>query len=317
MKKVLTMILCVALLYSVTGCSKAEKEYSDTGYYFNTIIKISVNHSEGEALLTKCFSLCADYEKIFSRTDEDSELYKLNHRNTDSVKVSDELAELIALGLEYGQISGGVFDITVAPLSDLWDFTAEEPKVPADADIQKALEKVDDSKVHVEGNTITFDSPDTMIDLGAIVKGWAADQLKSSLVKAGVTSGMIDLGGNVLAIGTHPDGSPWKVGIQKPFAQRNETLTGVETIDKSVVSSGTYERFFEQDGKHYHHILDPRTGYPVETDLSQVTIISEQSVLGDLYSTICMLEGYEAASKLVDSTSGLEAIYVSKDGKLL
>lgn len=317
MKKVLTLVLCVALLYSVTGCSKAEEEYSKTGYYFNTIIKISVNHNEGEALLQKCFSLCADYEKIFSRTDEDSELYKLNHRSTDRVEVSDELAELIALGLEYGQVSGGAFDITIAPLSDLWDFTAEEPKVPEEADIQSALAKVDDSKVHLKGNTVIFDNADTMIDLGAIVKGWAADQLKAWLEGEGVTSGMIDLGGNVLAIGAHPDGSPWKVGIQKPFAQRNEILTGVETIDKSVVSSGTYERFFEQDGKRYHHILDPRTGYPVDTDLSQVTIISEQSVLGDLYSTISMLMGYEAASKLADNTEGIEAIYVSKDGKLI
>lgn len=323
MKRLLIVLMgAVLVLTSLTGCRSARKNseetiVSDTGFYFDTVISIQVNHEKGEALLRECFSLCAQYEKIFSRTDSSSELYALNHRSGNEVSVSQPLAELISLGLEYGKLSEGVFDITIAPLSDLWDFQAENPEIPSKKDIRKALEKVDYRKVHVTGNEVRFDSKDTMIDLGAIVKGWAADRMKEYLISQGVESAMIDLGGNVLAIGSKRDGMSWKVGIQKPFAQRGETITVVEAKDCSVVSSGTYERHFEKDGRNYHHILDPATGYPVETDLSQATIISSQSVLGDLYSTICMLKGYEQGKSFVEEADGVEAILVDSKGSLL
>lgn len=322
MKKMLTVLMGIVLALSLAGCQKTHKSseeavVSDTGFYFDTVVSVQVNHEKGETLLKECFSLCAEYEKIFSRTDSSSELYRLNHRDSSQVTVSQPLADLIRLGLEYGDISGGAFDITVAPLSNLWNFKEEDPVIPDEADIQKALQKVDYRKVHIKDNQVIFDSEDTMIDLGGIVKGWAADQMKRYLVSQGVESALIDLGGNVLTIGKKSDGTPWQVGIQKPFAQRGETITVLDADNCSVVSSGTYERHFEKNGENYHHIIDPATGYPAKTNLSQATIVSSQSVLGDLYSTICILKGYDQGKALVDAAEDITAIFVSGDGALL
>lgn len=322
MKKMLTVLMGIVLALALAGCQKTHKSseeavVSDTGFYFDTVVSVQVNHEKGETLLKECFSLCAEYEKIFSRTDSSSELYRLNHRDSSQVTVSQPLADLIRLGLEYGDISGGAFDITVAPLSDLWNFKEEDPVIPDEANIQKALQKVDYRKVHIKDNQVIFDSEDTMIDLGGIVKGWAADQMKRYLVSQGVESALIDLGGNVLTIGKKSDGTPWQVGIQKPFAQRGETITVLDADNCSVVSSGTYERHFEKNGENYHHIIDPATGYPAKTNLSQATIVSSQSVLGDLYSTICILKGYDQGKALVDAAEDITAIFVSGDGALL
>ena len=147
-----------------------------------------------------------------------------------------------------------------------------------------------------------------MIDLGALVKGYAADALAAYLKENGVTSGLVNLGGNVLAIGAKPDGSPWKVGIRKPFD--DGIIDMVEVQDQSVVTSGVYERCFEKDGVLYHHILDPETGYPVMNSLWGVTIISDSSLTGDALSTVCMLIGKEAAADLIERTDGVRAVFV-------
>jgi thiamine biosynthesis lipoprotein len=254
----------------------------------------------------------------------------------------------VQTGLDYYDLSGGKFDITIAPLSDLWDFKSGDAIVPEEAAIQSALRKVDASAVHVrwdsgsgkdqaeeeagdmpemetepeikpdpepeaypgeEGKAVLyFDNPDTMIDLGALVKGYAADRLSAYLKKEGVTSGLINLGGNVLAIGPKPDGSAWKIGIQKPFD--TGIVDTVEVADQSVVSSGVYERCFEKDGKLYHHILDPTTGYPAETGLWGVSIISDSSLTGDALSTTCLLLGIDEASELIRPMDGVRAIFV-------
>lgn len=310
----------VAVLCLLAGCStQAEPEkYEKTTLYFDTVITISFYaQGDGDALMERCLQMCDAFEKTFSRTDENSELYAVNHRTQNRVEVSSGIAELVGVGLEYYEKTGGKFDITVAPLSDLWDFKSEDAHVPKEQDIQEALKKVDASKVHVEGNTLVFDSPDTMIDLGALVKGYAADALKTYLTGAGVQSGLINLGGNVLAIGAKPDGSSWRIGIQKPFADYSETATVVEVEDQTVVSSGIYERCFEEDGKIYHHILDPDTGYPVENDIEGVSVICSSSLMGDALSTSCLAVGTQDAQELIARTEGAEAVFVLKNGELL
>lgn len=295
------MFLVLFLMTSCAGEKESKTEMcSRSGFYFDTNITIKVYDEQGEALLKKCFSLCNELEHTFSRTLEDSELYQVNHRTSDEVEISDHLASVIALGLEYGEKTDGAFDITICPVADLWDFKSENSQVPAQEDIDTALEKVDYRKVHLDGNTLTFDSEDTMIDLGAIAKGYAADQIKELLLGEGVESAVINLGGNVQTIGSKPDGTPWNVGIQKPFSPSGETLTVVEVADQSVVCTGTYERYFELDGVKYHHVLNPKTGYPVETDLDQITIVCDNSALADVLSTSCLLLGEEQASVLLE-----------------
>jgi thiamine biosynthesis lipoprotein len=318
----IALAACIVVLYMLSGCM-GKKAVSQSGFYFDTFISVSIEDRkyqegmESEELLEGCFSICGELEDTFSRTDEKSELYQINHRGEDTVTVSDEMAYVVGEGLKYYELSGGVFDITVAPVLELWDFKDKEGVIPEEGDIQRAVSKVDASGIHLEGNQLTFDRKDTQIDLGALVKGYGADRLKEYLMEQGVESGIINLGGNVLTIGNNLEGKPWKVGIQKPFYQRETTIATISVDGKSVVSSGIYERYFEKDGVKYHHILDPRTGYPVQNGLWQVTIISENSLEGDALSTICMLLGEARARKLLAGLDGVEGKFVLDGGKLV
>lgn len=170
--------------------------------------------------------------------------------------------------------------------------------------------------VELTGNRLRFKKEGMGIELGAVAKGYIADKVKEYLVSEGVKSAVIDLGGNVLCIGEKPDGEPFKIGIQKPFADRSETVAAVEIAGRSVVSSGVYERYFEKDGKQYHHILDPSTGYPYENGLVAVTVLSEQSVDGDGLSTACFALGLEKGLKLIEQTPDTEAVFITEDGEM-
>lgn len=325
-----SLILCSAVL---SGCSAQTKSgentaadsrepISATAIKLNTAVTVTIYDSKDRDLLTKCMNLCDKYEKVFSRTSADSELYKLNHRKLtpvegteDTYQVSDDLAELISEGLDYSELSKGAFDIAIEPLTSLWDFTAEDPQVPEDSLIQAALPKCDYHNISVDKdkNEITLKTDDTAIELGAIAKGYIADRLKDYLISQNVKSAIINLGGNVLCIGGKPDNSAFKIGIQKPFADRSETIAVMDIRDKSVVSSGIYERCFEQDGILYHHLLNPKTGYPYDNGLIAVTIISDKSVDGDALSTTCFALGLEDGMKLAESLDDVQAFFVTSD----
>ena len=338
-----TVLVCPMLLF--TGCENiTDADTSTTGnepisissIKLNTAVQITIYDSQDKALLDDCLALCDKYELIFSRTNEKSELYKLNHRKDTSDKdtntdrqttpypvsgtadtwhISEDLAALLSEGLDITRESDGAFDIAIAPLTSLWDFTAEDPKVPDDAAIQKALPLCSSDGVTIDGQDITLPSDDIQFDVGAIAKGYIADRMKDLLVKKGVKSAIINLGGNVLCIGSKPDGTPFKVGIQKPFADRNETEAVMDITGKSVVSSGIYERCFKQGGKLYHHILNPQTGYPYENGLISVTIISDQSVDGDALSTTCFALGLEDGLKFAEK-KGVQAVFITEDYEL-
>lgn len=314
---------CTALTFS--GCGLNEKhaevkkqedrqEASGTGVYFDTVVDIRVFGEDAEELLQGCFALCEEAELTLSAHKEGSELYRLNHRNSESAEVSEELAVCISRGLEYAEMSEGKFDITILPLRELWDFEAEDAAVPEQKDIDEALAKVDYRKVHVDGTTVTFDDPETQIDLGGIAKGYISGKLKQYLAGEGCTSALINLGGNVSVLGTKPDGSSWNVGIQEPFADRGTVFETVEIGSGCVISSGTYERYFEQDGELYHHILDPETGRPVITDLQQASVVGEEDILCDAFSTICILAGKEEAEQIAER-NGLDVriFFVGED----
>lgn len=338
-----TVLVCPMLLF--TGCGNiTDADTSTTGNQpisissikLNTAVQITIYDSQDKALLDDCLALCDKYELIFSRTNEKSELYKLNHRKdvsdgdfstdrpttpypgsgtADTWHISEDLAALLSEGLDITRESDGAFDIAIAPLTSLWDFTAEDPKVPDDAAIQKVLPLCSSDGVTIDGQDITLPSDDIQFDVGAIAKGYIADRLKDFLVKKGVKSAIINLGGNVLCIGSKPDGTPFKIGIQKPFADRNETEAVMDITGKSVVSSGIYERCFKQNGKLYHHILNPKTGYPYDNSLISVTIISDQSVDGDALSTTCFALGLEDGLKFAEK-KGVQAVFITEDYKL-
>ena len=282
--------------------NKNDEPLTDTTFALDTFITVSIYNGGDENVLKESMQFIRNYESIFSATSESAELYKLNHREkgTMSVEVSDK-------------VSHGAFDITTEPLKELWDFNAEEPELPSEESIKEALPKVDYTRVSVEGNTVKFTSDDTRIDLGSIAKGYIADKTKEYLLSKGVDSAIINLGGNVLCVGKKPNGDNFTIGLQKPYADRNETVALLTVDDESVVSSGVYERHFVIDGKNYHHILDPKTGYPYDNGLVEVSILTKSSTEADALSTTCFSLGVEEGVKLLDSIPDTYGYFILSD----
>jgi thiamine biosynthesis lipoprotein len=290
---------------------------SKSGFLLNTQITIQIYDKKEEKILSGCFDLIAKYEVIYNRTDEDSELYALNHRtaphNGLTYQISEEMADLITFGLYYCTLSKGAFDITIAPITSLWNFTQFTPVIPSEDEIREALTHVNYKNLQVNGNQLTYANEGIQMDFGAIAKGYIADQVKKYLIKQGVKSALINLGGNLVCVGSKPDGSPFKVGIQKPFSDRNETIATIDITDLSVVSSGIYERFFTIDDVIYHHILNPDTGFPYENELISITIISKASVDGDGLSTTCFALGLKKGMELINRLTDTYAVFITKD----
>lgn len=311
------ILLILAAAAVLGGCRKQAEPVSRSGFLLNTFVTVTLYDSEDEAVLDGCMDLCRDYEGLLSRTIETSEIYRINHRQpgTREMEVSEDTAEVIEKGLSYSRLSDGAFDITIEPISSLWDFTSENPKVPDPELIAENLPRVGYEKISVDGNKILFSDDETTIDLGAIAKGYIADRMKEYLLEQGVESAIINLGGNVLCVGSN-GGKPFRIGIQRPYASHSETVGVVEVEDMSVVSSGVYERHFEKDGINYHHILDPKTGYPYENGLTAVTILSRESVDGDGLSTTCFSLGLEKGMDLVNSLEDTWAVFITDDGAL-
>ena len=297
------------------GCKRTTEPVTRTSFRLDTVVTITIYDSEDTSLLDGAMELCDYYENLLSRTRETSEIYQLNQGIRQ--EVSDETAALLALALDYSAKTDGLFDPTIGPVSSLWDFHAEDPEAPRDELIQEALPLVDYRNVTLSGNTVTFRKKGMMLDLGGIAKGYIADRIKDYLTEQGVTSAIINLGGNVLCIGSRPDGTPFQVGIQQPFEEGTATdMKPLQIRDQSVVTSGIYQRYFETDGIFYHHILDPKTGFPCENELASVTIICDQSADGDALSTSCFLMGLEKGLAFVNDLEDVQAVFITKEGEV-
>ncbi len=320
MKKAAVLFINILLLLALASCSspREDEKLSVTGIYFDTVIQIDA-WGVSTSVLEECKEICENYETLFSNKISASEVSLINASAGNPVHVSRETIDLISLGLKYCELSGGKFDITIAPLSDLWNFTDNpEHKLPDDSAIKEACSHVDYRKVLVDKNacTVTLQDPQAKIDLGGIAKGYIADRLKEYLKEEGVDHALINLGGNVLTLGTSYDGSPFRIGIQKPFDEQNTPIDIVEVQDRSVVSSGVYQRFFEKDGRLYHHILNPKTGYPYADSLLQATVITDSSADGDALSTCCFALGLKEGGALIERLEDVQAIFVTEDYSL-
>lgn len=313
----ISIILTFCLLV-LSGCnsSPVSKSISKNGVFFDTLISIKIWGTNDSSLLDECFELCAKYENKFSRTVPNSEISKINQSAGSPVEVSSETIKLIKKGLDYSKLSNGTFDITIAPLSNLWDFKNKTGIIPSTSAIEDAKKHVNYKNIVINRNTVTLLDPHSALDLGGIAKGYIADRLKDFLIKNQVKHAMINLGGNVLTIGKKLDGSPFHIGIQKPFANQNETIASIPVVDQSVVSSGIYERYFKKNNKIYHHLLDPFTGYPKQNNLLSVTIISNSSADGDALSTVCYTLGLEKGMELINQLDNVEAIFITDDYQL-
>ena len=328
-------LILLLQIFLTSGCSTSKQEpLQKSGFYFNTVISITLYDHSKEDLLDECFSLAKMYEGYFSRTIPDSDISKINNANGMPVEVHAETIELLEIGLKYCELSDGKFDITIGKLSDLWDFSTKAlisedemsaSYIPSDEDISSALSTVNYKSIIISGNTVTLTNPNAAIDLGGIAKGYIADKMKTFLNENNVYSGYINLGGNVLVLGPknanlQSDDSSTKdsynIAIQKPFAENGFAIAAVKITDETVVSSGIYERYFKVNDVLYHHLLDTSTGYPIENNLLGVTIITTSSVDGDALSTTCFALGLEEGMKLIESLEDTEAIFITDDYKI-
>ena len=314
-KRKIIFLIFAAVMVVAGGCGTdgGDTEASRDLFAMDTYMTVTAYGKGATEAVDQAADEISRLDQLLSTGNEDSEIYKIN-QSGDGI-LSEETAYLVERSLDLYEATDGAFDIAIEPLTSLWDFTAENPKVPKDSLIRAALPKCNYHNISVDTdkNEITLKTDDTAIELGAIAKGYIADRLKDYLVSQNVKSAIINLGGNVLCIGEKTDNSAFKIGIQKPFADRSETIAVMDIRDKSVVSSGIYERCFEQDGTLYHHLLNPKTGYPYDNGLIAVTIISDQSVDGDALSTTCFALGLEDGMKLAESLDDVQAFFVTSD----
>ena len=294
---------------------KSAQEYeqiSTTLFAFDTVVTLKASCSQ--ETLDALAERCQYFESIFSRTIESSDIGRINAAGGAPVEVAPETADIIVKALRYCEESGGRFDITIGAVSSLWDF---KEGVVADPDaLAEGVKHIDYTKVQVEGQTITLLDPQAKLDLGGIAKGYIADDLCALLADEGCDSGFVNLGGNVKTVGRRPDGQPWHVGIQDPNDVEGAVVAAVWSEGTSAVTSGLYERQFSKDGRDYWHILDPKTGYPVETDLISATIISDASIDGDGYTKPLFMMGHDEALAWINAKGGIEGLVVDRDGTI-
>lgn len=338
---ILTVLVSLSLL---TGCSGSGNSGSNAqvepvsgeNYFLDTVCTVSIyaiKDAEGneaaaaeeqetaQEAIDAAFDLCAAYDKKLSRTVDASEISKINNAGGEWTEVDESVAELIKSGLDYSELSGGDFDITIGGVTDLWDFHAdpEDARVPDADELAEAVKHVDYRNVEVDGNKVRIKDPEAKIDLGGIAKGYIGDRMTEVLEEHGVTSSIINLGGNVICIGgkyTGEETTDFAIGVETPYSDRTEITGKIDARDKTLVTSGVYERKIEVDGKLYHHILSTETGYSVETDLDAVTLCAEKGKSMDLdaLSTICLIKGSAAAKELIESIEGVEAVFILSGG---
>lgn len=320
-----------AALASLCGCTptNTDAQTSSTGdssnissttlFFFDTAITIQAQCSQ--ETLNTLTEQCQTFESTLSRTLEGSDIWNINHAQGAPVEVASNTAEVISLALDIAKETNGLFDITIGSVSALWDFV--EGIKPNDDTIAEALTHVGYENVIVENNTVTLKDPKAALDLGGIAKGYITDKLVETLTNAGCEHAVLDLGGNVYVLGSSFDGDAWNVGVQNPMqntsqdaTQSDTTIAMVACEDTSVITSGIYERSFEQNGELYHHILDPRTGHPAATDLVSATLLGTPSYKADALATALIIMGHSEASALLAQEATFEALLVDEAGLL-
>ena len=308
-KKCLLLLSALTLLF-LSGCTSQTVSESRKNFFaMDTVMDFTIYGQED--LLDQTESMIRSLEAEMSVTDPDSEIAAINENGYG--KVTGDTSDLISAALSLCQRTDGALDISVYPIVRAWGFTTDHYQVPDDASIQALLPLVDYTQIDYQQDSGDIQLPDGMeIDLGSVAKGYAGQKAADFLKENGVTSGLLSLGGNIQAIGSKPDGSPWKIGIQDPF-QNEIPMMVLSVTDKSVVTSGGYERYFQQDGKTYWHIMDPSTGYPAENGLVSVTIVGTDGMLCDGLSTSLFVMGLEKAADFWGSSDDFDAVFVTED----
>lgn len=321
-------VFCTFILNKIWGNTDESEDskdfqgkYSLTEEHFGTIMTITLygeNEEDLKNTIKGAYGEIERLEKIFSAKFKNSELSMLNKKAaSEPVKVSDELMQLMKEALYYGEMSQGALDVSIGGLIKLWGIGTENERVPEDNELSVYVGKCRYKDIIIDENdsTIYYGDENIDVDLGAIAKGYAADIVKEYINnRMDNACGILDFGGNIMTIGSKTDGSSWNIGITDPFSP-DRVAAVLSVKDKCVVTSGNYERYFEKDGKRYHHILNPYTGYPADEGIVSATIIGNNSMECDALSTACYILGVDKALELIDGMEGVEAVFIDKTGK--
>lgn len=316
MKRLFCLVLSLLFL---SGCAPYSGQEGETLQFIAMDTVMSVNVSDGnDGAAEAVQTLIYDLDAALSRTQENSEVSMLNSSAGmgNSVALSEDIFNLLEAAVAFSERTNGAFNPAIAPIMDAWGFTKDEKHVPSDEELQKLLPLLNLDALELENGKALLSVKGMSLDLGAIAKGYAGDKATALLREFGVSSALVSLGGNITAIGTKPDGSGWRVAVRDPNNQ--EGYLGIITLtDKTVSTSGGYERFFEQDGVIYHHIIDPKTGYPARSGLQSVSVVSASGTVADALSTALFVMGEEDALALWRASDDFEAVLVRDDGVVL
>ncbi|ULQ58583.1 FAD:protein FMN transferase [Brucepastera parasyntrophica] len=290
-----------------------------TRFVFGTVCTVNLYEKGSEALYNRVFDRLQTIEEVLSANLDSSNISEINNAaGISPVRAAPETMYVLQRAIEFSKKSGGAFDPSIGAVTKLWSIGFEEETVPDNTVLREKTALVDyrDIIINDDEQTVFLARPGMRLDLGGIAKGYAADEAAALLVSSGIKKAIIDLGGNILALGEKDGHTPWTIGIRNPEWGSRTAVFTIPVINKSVVTSGIYERFFEEDGVHYHHILDPATGYPVDNELLSVTIITPVSLDADALSTAAFVLGPEKGFHLIESLSGAEAVFINRDREI-
>lgn len=288
--------------------------HSQDIFAMDTFMNVTAYGTAGETALPVVSAEIQTVEQLLSVTIEDSDIATAN-KSVSAVTVSDTTAEVISAALDLCRRTEGALDISIYPIVRAWGFTTDSPSLPEDNVIRDRLTYVDYKKIELQGTSLLVPE-NMMIDVGAVAKGYLSDRLSKMLKDSGVSSALINLGGNVQTLGAKPDGSPWRIAVQDPFDPTN-LMAVAEVADKAVITSGGYERFFEHEGESYWHIMDPDTGYPANNGTVSVTIIGDSGMLCDGLSTALFIMGVDRALEHYAQHRDFEAVFVTEDKEII
>lgn len=306
-----------AMLCLLCGCSVSDEKVSEKELFaMDTYMSFTAYGDNSEAALDEICEKIGELEGLFSVTDENSDISRINTAHGKAVNVNADTENIIARSVEISRLTGGSADITVYPLVRAWGFTKGEYAVPSEGDINGLLPYTGYENITIEGNTVTV--PEGFeLDLGSIAKGYAGEICAEFLKNNGVSSAILNLGGNIQTVGAKPDGSPWRVAVTDPFSQ-SDIICTVEVRDKAVVTSGNYQRYFiAEDGKKYCHIIDPKTGHPADNGIASVTVIGDGGTYCDGLSTALFVMGSEKAADFWREHRDFDMIIIEESGNVL
>ena len=312
MRRLFRCLFISVLLFALCGC--APREASVQFFAMDTYMTLSASGKGSEETLQKIQAEITRLESLLDRTDESSLISQLNRANGASVSVDEETCRLLSASAAYADATGGAFDITVAPVVSAWGFTSDQFRVPTQSELETLLQTVGTEHMTLSEKEAAL-SPNTQIDLGGIAKGAACDIVRQVAEEYGVTRGYVSIGGNIVALEKKPFGSDFWFGIRDPQRGANDSLCAVQLYGKTMATTGAYERFFEQDGVTYHHVLDPQTGWPADSDLLSVSVICEDGALADYLSTTLYVLGKETVLDCLERQD-FQLIAVGEDGKV-